>query len=160
LAENQSCAPHADFPIICGWRRKPSNVSEFDTCENEGEPGFVPDHGFGSTGVGHHVCDCEQSIRLDIWDKPDAISGAGAVSEMVVVAVRDWVEEQNPWVDTGGKWVFTQQVHCEFFVVSDTICPVVTQQVSGGFFHNFDPNVPTLDPEPLSKSSFKKCPLI
>jgi hypothetical protein len=36
--------------------------------------------------------------------------------------------------DTGGKGEFTQWVHCEFFVSPETICPVVTQQVCGGFF--------------------------
>jgi hypothetical protein len=35
---------------------------------------------------------------------------------------------------TGDKGAFTQQVHCEFFVVSEAICLVATQQVSGGLF--------------------------
>jgi hypothetical protein len=35
---------------------------------------------------------------------------------------------------TGGKGEFTQWVHWEFFVSPETICPVVTQQVCGGFF--------------------------
>ena len=35
---------------------------------------------------------------------------------------------------TGGKGSFTQWVHGEFFVSSETIHLVVTQQVHGGFF--------------------------
>ena len=45
-----------------------------------GEPGFALDHRFGSAGVGRHVCDCEESVRSEIWDELGAISGAGAGS--------------------------------------------------------------------------------
>ena len=45
-----------------------------------GEPGFAPDHRFGSAGVGRHVCDCEESVRSEIWDELGAISGTGAGS--------------------------------------------------------------------------------
>jgi hypothetical protein len=45
-----------------------------------GEPGFAPDHRFGSAGVGRHVCDCEESVRSEIWDELGAIPGAGAGS--------------------------------------------------------------------------------
>jgi len=55
------------------------NVSEFDTCDDVGEPGFVPDHCWlGSAGVGHHICDCEESVRSEIWDELGAMSGAVA----------------------------------------------------------------------------------
>ena len=36
--------------------------------------------------------------------------------------------------DTGGKWSFTQWVHCEFIVSFEAICPVITHQVCGEFF--------------------------
>ena len=79
LAENQSCAPHADFPIIFERRGKLSmNVSELDTCDDVGEPGLVPDHWPRSAGVGHHICDCEESVKSEICDELGAISGAGA----------------------------------------------------------------------------------
>ena len=35
---------------------------------------------------------------------------------------------------TGGKGSFTQWVHCESVVSFEAICPVITQQVCGGFF--------------------------
>ena len=35
---------------------------------------------------------------------------------------------------TGGEGSLTQWVHCEFVVSFETIRPVITQQVCGGFF--------------------------
>ena len=37
-------------------------------------------------------------------------------------------------VHTGGKGVFTQGVHCEFIVISESICPPRTHRAQGGFF--------------------------
>ena len=37
-------------------------------------------------------------------------------------------------IGTGGKGQYTQWVHCELIVGSETICPAHTQQVSGGHF--------------------------
>lgn len=54
------------------------NVSELDTCDDVGEPGFVPGHWFGSAGVEPHICDCEESVKSEIWDEVGAMSGAGA----------------------------------------------------------------------------------
>ena len=53
---------------------------------------------------------------------------------------RRWVELQEQEAvalcaaNTGGEGSLTQWVHCEFVVSFEAICPVITQQVCGGFF--------------------------
>ena len=65
----------------------------------------------------HHVHTCKSSSPIPVHTKTQVPLDTNHTSP-----------------NTGGKGVFTQQVCCEFFVVSEAICPVVTQQVSGGFF--------------------------
>jgi len=43
---------------------------------------------------------------------------------------------------TGGKGLLTQQVHCEFMVSSETICPHFIQQVHAGYFLKVPTNSP------------------
>ena len=44
--------------------------------------------------------------------------------------------------DTGGKGVFTQWVHCEFIVSSESICSQRTHQAHDGFFLKVPINLP------------------
>lgn len=81
LGENQSCVCHAEFPIICGRAVKSIDVSEFNTWDEVGEPGFVLDHGFGSAGVVHHICDCEESVKSEICEELGAMSGGAGGCE-------------------------------------------------------------------------------
>jgi hypothetical protein len=48
----------------------------------------------------------------------------------------------NPF-DTGGKGAFTQWVHCEFIVSSETICPANTQWVCAEYFLKVPTKVPS-----------------
>ena len=47
---------------------------------------------------------------------------------------------------TGGKGQYTQWVHCEFIVGSETICLAHTQWVSGECFHEVPTNSPSPNP--------------
>ena len=44
---------------------------------------------------------------------------------------------------TGGEGQYTQWVHCELIVGSETICPAHTQQVSGGHFYKVPSTKPS-----------------
>ena len=58
--------------------------------------------------------------------------------------------EQEDGVDTGGKGQYTQWVHCELIVGSETICPAHIQWINSGHFQK----VPThlSSPNPAGKS--------
>ena len=50
---------------------------------------------------------------------------------------------------TGSKGQYTQWVHCEFVVGSETICPAHTQQINSGHFQKVPTNSPS--PNPVGK---------
>ena len=64
--------------------------------------------------------------------------------------VRDGQSLFGPGIDyltnTGGEGSLTQQVHCEFIVSSETICPNFTQQVHAGYFLKVPTNSPPKNP--------------
>ena len=47
---------------------------------------------------------------------------------------------------TGGEGQYTQWVHCELIMGSETICPAHTQQVNGGHLQKVPTHLPSLNP--------------
>ena len=63
-------------------------------------------------------------------------------------------------IDTGGKGQYTQWVHCELIVGSETIHLAHTQQVNSGHIQKVPTNLPSKIPSRYILVIFKKCPPI
>ena len=80
----------------------------------------------------------ETSVRIDhqtrelkqLESKVDNLVDRLAFLEQANIEKEGWID----CLDTGGEGQYTQWVHCELIVGSETICPAYTQQVSGGHF--------------------------
>ena len=62
--------------------------------------------------------------------------------------------------NTGGEGQYTQWVHCELIVGSETICPAHIQRVNSGHIWKVPTNLPSEIPSRYILVIFKKCPPI